>query len=90
MYVLIYLFEDLFICIPFHSGVEESPGDYFYQNGIRLKTYRANHVESDDQEDTFPSSSMSPQASPSRKDRKSLGSAVDGYAFFEKVRLRVN
>eukprot|EP00981_Chlorochromonas_danica_P012634 scaffold5237_cov170-Ochromonas_danica.AAC.10 len=26
------------------AGVDESPGDYFYQNGVRLKNYRANYV----------------------------------------------
>lgn len=28
------------------AGVDESPGDFFYQNGVRLKHYRANHVGS--------------------------------------------
>mmetsp|Transcript_17299 Transcript_17299/g.29267 ORF Transcript_17299/g.29267 Transcript_17299/m.29267 type:complete len:561 (-) Transcript_17299:256-1938(-) len=26
------------------AGVEESPGEYIYQNGVRLKTYRANYA----------------------------------------------
>lgn len=28
------------------AGVDESPGEYFYQNGVRLKNYRANHARS--------------------------------------------
>lgn len=27
------------------AGVDESPGEYFYQNGIRLKHYRANYLQ---------------------------------------------
>ena len=26
------------------AGVDESPGEYFYQNGVRLKHYRANNI----------------------------------------------
>jgi IMP dehydrogenase len=28
------------------AGVDESPGEYFYQNGVRLKNYRATHARS--------------------------------------------
>lgn len=27
------------------AGVDESPGEYFYQNGVRLKNYRANYAK---------------------------------------------
>jgi len=47
------------------AGVEESPGDYFFQNGVRLKNYRANFIPVT----AAPTTGM---ASPSRSNRKHL------------------
>jgi len=48
------------------AGVEESPGDYFFQNGVRLKNYRANFIGNG--AGPMPSG----MASPARSNRKHL------------------
>ena len=43
------------------AGVDESPGDYFYQNGVRLKNYRANYAGgADGNQPTYQPGSPSP------------------------------
>lgn len=50
------------------AGVEESPGEYFFQNGVRLKNYRANFNGSI-------AAVQLPMGSPARGSRKSFGTS---------------
>jgi IMP dehydrogenase len=54
------------------AGVEESPGEYFFQNGVRLKNYRANFIGVPLSADVASAGAPS-TSSPSRQNRKSLG-----------------
>lgn len=54
------------------AGVDECPGDYFYQDGIRLKHYRG--MLSTEQMDRAITKSLSPPGSPKFTSRHGLGS----------------
>jgi IMP dehydrogenase len=49
------------------AGVDESPGDYFFQNGVRLKNYRANFIGG-----SFNGPAPSSIGSPTRSNRKNM------------------
>lgn len=54
------------------AGVEESPGEYFFQNGVRLKNYRASYTGA-------PSINPPLLSSPARPSRKGLGVSSPAY-----------
>lgn len=58
------------------AGVDESPGEYFYQNGVRLKHYRANYINTTSNSTAAKNGGIPyPISSPSRK--RPLSSTLD-------------
>jgi IMP dehydrogenase len=72
------------------AGVDESPGEYFYQNGVRLKRYRANYVTSSSANAFAASNSYDFKAPPSSPSRSSQSaSSFTGNTRSDQVNLLV-